>query len=285
MLRVLGILLCFLCPLAAQVGEFPFQLPDWVNAETEVAYGPGAQQRLDVYSPTSGNAGKRPAVLLIHGGGWSQGSRKDVMRVYGIPYLRKGFVVASIDYRLSSTEKAPAAVEDVLAALDWLHSNSKRLNVDSKRIVTAGDSAGAHLALMAGMVNKKAKLGPVRNVAAIINIFGPSDLGELLTGPNKLAVVEEWIPVGAAQREMARSMSPIIYARKGLPPVKSVHGTADPIVPYEQSVRLTRTLREFGVDAELISVPGGEHGFDDAVWNKEIYPQIFEFLERQGVLK
>jgi acetyl esterase/lipase len=285
MLRVLGLLLCLLCPLVGQVGELPFQLPDWVNAESDVAYGPGAEQRLDVYTPTAGSGGRRPAVLLIHGGGWSQGSRKDVMRVYGIPYLRKGFVVASVDYRLSTTDKAPAAVEDVLAALDWLHSNAKRLNVDTNRIVTAGDSAGGHLALMAGMVTKQAKLGPVRKVAAIINVFGPCDLGELLTGPNKLDVVQQWIPMGPAQREMARSMSPIVLARKGLPPVKSVHGTEDPVVPYEQSVRLTRTLREFGVDAELISIPGGKHGFDDAVWNQEIYPQIFEFLERQRILK
>lgn len=285
MLRVLGLLLLFVYPVLSQVGETPFALPDWVRAETDVAYGAEDEQKLDIYSPARGASGKRPGILLIHGGGWSGGSRKSVLRVYGMPFLRKGFVVVSIDYRLTATAKAPAAVMDTLAALDWFHSNAKRLQVDSNRIVTVGDSAGAHLALMAGMVTKQAKLGPVRNVAAIINIFGPSDLGELLTAPGKLDAVEQWIPGGAEQREMARMMSPMVYVRKGIPPVKSVHGTEDTVVPYEQSVRLTRILREHGVTAELISVPGGKHGFEDSTWNEDIYPHVFEFLERQRILR
>jgi dipeptidyl aminopeptidase/acylaminoacyl peptidase len=67
--------------------------------------------------------------------------------------------------------------------------------------------------------------------------------------------------------------------------VKSIHGTEDPLVPYAQTVRLTRDLRAKGVDAELISVPGGKHGFDDQTWNEMIYPQVFEFLKRVGVMK
>lgn len=295
MLGVLGIRARFLplviflslavCPSPAHVGDMPFALPDWVSAEIDIAYGPEAEQKLDVYTPKAAASGKRPGVLLIHGGGYRQGSRKNVLRVYAIPYLRKGFVVVSIDYRLTQTARAPAAVNDTLAALDWFHDNAKRLNVDGKRIIAAGDSAGGHLALMAGMVTKQAKLGPVRDVAAIINVFGAADMGELLTGPNKLDVIEAWIPNGPEQRELARALSPIIYVRKGLPPVKSIHGTEDPLVPYEQSVRLTRLLREKGVTAELISIPGGKHGFDDRTWNEELYPQIFEFLERQRVLR
>ncbi|MCW5966854.1 MAG: alpha/beta hydrolase [Bryobacterales bacterium] len=280
-----GVLALAVCPLWSQVGSDPFELPDWVTAESDIAYGTEAEQKLDVYTPKSAANGKRPGVLLIHGGGYRQGSRKAVLRIHAIPYLRKGFVVASIDYRLTQTAKAPAAVNDTLAALDWFHSNAKRLNVDNSRIITVGASAGGHLALMAGMVTKQAKLGPVRSVAAIINVFGVADMGELLTGPNKQDVILDWIPDGPAQREMARAMSPIIYVRKGLPPVKSVHGTEDPTVPYEQSVRLTRLLREKGVTAELISVPGGKHGFDDKTWNEDVYPQIFEFLERQRVLR
>jgi len=290
MIRVLGLWILGLAlyagwPLFAQVGDTPFVLPDWVSAEVDISYGTEAEQKLDVYTPKQAVSGKRPGVLLIHGGGFRGGSRKNVLRVYAIPYLRKGFVVTSIDYRLTATAKAPAAVNDTLAALAWFHGNAKRLNVDNNRIIAVGPSAGGHLALMAGMVNKQAKLGPVRNLAAIVNIFGVSDLGELLTEPNKRDEIVEWIPHGLGQREMARAMSPMIYARKGLPPVKSVHGTEDPLVPYEQSVRLTRLLREKGVTAELVSVPGGKHGFDDRTWNKDIYPQIFEFLERQRVLR
>jgi acetyl esterase/lipase len=278
-------MLLLLLPASAQVGQAPFSLPDWVSAEADIAYGAEAEQKLDVYTPKTAVSGKRPGLLLIHGGGYREGSRKSVLRVYAIPYLRKGFVVVSIDYRLSGTAPAPAAVTDTLAALDWFHDNAKRLNVDANRIVVAGDSAGGHLALMAGMVSKQAKLGPVRDVAAVVNVYGVSDMGELLSGPRKLDVIEAWIPAGPNQRELARAMTPLQYVRKGLPPVKSVHGTEDPLVPYEQSVRLTRELREKGVTAELISIPGGKHGFDDQTWNAVILPQVFEFLERQRILR
>lgn len=290
MLRASGILLLvvFLALphlLGAQVGSRPFTLPDWVALEADLAYGAEPDQKLDVYTPKRPTQGKRPGMLLIHGGGWKQGSRKSVVRVYAMPYLEQGFVVASIDYRLSGVAKAPAAVTDALLALEWFHKNAARLGVDRKRIIASGDSAGGHLALLTAMVNKSAKLGPVNDVAAVVNVYGPSDVGELLSGPHRLDVAEEWIPSGPQQRETARAVSPVTYLRKGLPPVKTIHGTADPLVPYEQSVRLTKELRARGVTAELISVPGGKHGFEDRVWNDDIYPQVFDFLKRVGVLR
>lgn len=284
MLRVLGVLLICVCAALAQEGGAANALPDWVAAETDLAYGDAAEQKLDVYTPKQAASGKRPGVLLIHGGGWRAGSRKSVVQRHALPYLQKGFVVASIDYRLSGTAKAPAAVTDTLLALEWFHGQARRLNVDQNRIIAAGTSAGAHLALMAGMVNKQAKLGPVKNVAAIVNMYGPVDLADLAT-ENGATAVNAWLPSGPERQEVTRAVSPITYARKGLPPVKSVHGTEDPTVPYEHSVRLTRTLRNFGVTAELISVPGGKHGFEDNVWSENVYPQVFEFLERQRVIR
>ncbi len=269
----------------SQVGENPFTLPDWVSVEPDLSYGEAPEQKVDVYKPTQGAEGKRPGLLVIHGGGWKDGSRKSTVRVYAIPFLREGFVVASIDYRLSGVAKAPAAVSDALEALKWFKSEAKRWNVDADRVVVMGGSAGGHLALMAAFATKSAKLGPTSDVAAVVNVFGPSDLGELLSGPHRQQVAEEWIPEGPQRREIARAVSPIIYARKGLPPVKSVHGTDDPVVPYAQTVKLTRELRAKGVDAELISIPGGKHGFDDRTWNDVIYPQVFEFLRRVGVLR
>ena len=271
--------------LGAQVGETPFTLPDWVSLEPDLPYGAAAEQKADVYRPKQASEGKRPGLLLIHGGGWKDGSRKSTVRVYAIPFLREGFVVASIDYRLSGVAKAPAAVTDALEALKWFRNEARRWNVDTKRIVVMGGSAGGHLALMAAFATKSAKLGPTSDVAAVVNVYGPSDLGELLSGPHRQPVAEEWIPEGPQRREIARAVSPIIYARKGLPPVKSIHGTDDPTVPYAQTVKLTRELRARGVDAELISIPGGKHGFDDRTWNEVIYPQVFEFLRRVGVLR
>ena len=187
MLRAPGIhlvfvFLAFLTISNAQVGENPFTLPDWVSVDADLSYGTAAENKVDVYTPKRPVEGKHPAVLLIHGGGWKGGSRKSVVRVYAMPFLREGFVVASMDYRMSGVAKAPAAVSDALLALDWFRENAKRFNVDSDRIVVAGDSAGGHMALMTGMVTKSAKLGPVNDVAAILNLYGPSDIGELLSG-------------------------------------------------------------------------------------------------------
>jgi acetyl esterase/lipase len=284
MLRALGILLVCVCALLAQNNDPAKTLPDWVTFEPDLSYGDASEQKVDVYIPKQSVSGKRPAVLLIHGGRWTGGSRKSMYPRHVMPYLEKGFVVVSLGYRLSGVAKAPAAVSDALLALDWLHNNSRRFSIDSNRIITAGSSAGGHLALMVGMVNKQAKLGPTRNVAAIINICGPVDLADLNTEAGAGAV-NAWLPEGQERAEVARLVSPINYARKGLPPVKSVHGTEDPQVPYDHSVRLTRALRNHGVTAELLSVPGGGHDFESAVWKTKVYPQIFEFLERQRVLR
>lgn len=293
MLRVLAILGLAVClavyPAKAQEAADAaspeiWTPPDWVKATMDVAYGDGAAHRLDVYTPLRGAEGKRPGVLLIHGGGWRSGSRRSVAKVHALPFLEKGFVVAAIDYRLSDEAKAPAAVSDTLQALDWFHRNAKLLQVDRDRIITAGYSAGAHLALLAGMVDKKAKLGPTSDVAAIINCYGAADLSEQLTRPEAEGA-RAWLPAGTGGVEMSRVVSPINYVRKGLPPVKSIHGTEDPTVPYEQSVRLTRSLRRVGVTAELLSIPGAKHGFEEAVWHNEVYPQVFEFLTRQKVLR
>lgn len=270
---------------AAQTAKEPLVLPDGISVEADEPYGELPSQKIDVYLPAHPGEGKRPGLLFFHGGAWKMGSRKSRsgFRVYLLPFLSQGFVVATADYRLSAEAKAPAAVSDALEALRWFKNEAKRLNVDPNRVVVMGESAGGQLALMAAFANKSAKLGPVSSVAAVVNAYGPSDVGELLSGPHLVPVAVEWIPDGPDQRTIARRVSPVMNVRKGLPPVKSIHGTRDPIVPYAQSVRLTRELRGKGVNAELVSIDGGGHGFDEKTWSEVIYPQVFEFLRRLRV--
>lgn len=297
MFRALGIVLTWACFVisglggaglhAAQTAKEPFVPPDWVSVEADRAYGELPAQKIDVYLPARGPEGKRPGLLFFHGGGWKMGSRKSRsgFRVYLLPFLSRGFVAATADYRLSMEAAAPAAVSDALEALRWFKGEAKRLNMDPNRIVVMGESAGAHLALMTAFATKSARLGPVNSVAAVVNAYGPADVGELLSGPHLVPVAVEWVPDGPEQREMARRVSPVMYVRKGLPPVESIHGTSDPVVPYAQSVRLTRELRAKGVNAELIGIDGGGHGFEEKTWNDVIYPRVFEFLRRLGVVK
>ena len=99
------------------------------------------------------------------------------MHSFCLPYLRQGYVVCNVEYRLAPVAPAPAAVNDALDAAAWFFKNAGRYNVDTRRIVVTGASAGGHLALMVGMTPVAAGLGPVSPVAAVVDCYGPTDVG------------------------------------------------------------------------------------------------------------
>jgi dipeptidyl aminopeptidase/acylaminoacyl peptidase len=106
----------------------------------------------------------------------------------------------------------------------------------------------------------------------------------MLAGPNKREFALKWIPNTPESADLARRLSPIGYVRKDVPPVLSIHGTADETVPYEHAVNLTKALRDAGADAEMISVPNGQHPLSKEQMTAA-YPQVWEFLRRRGILK
>ena len=125
--------------------------------------------------------GNKPTLLYIHGGGWVQGDKESILFNI-LPFIARDWVVISINYRLAKDAKAPAAVEDCLAALDWVYDHAEEYMIDTDRIVVAGDSAGGHLALLTGMLRKgdslcenKLVVGENKSVAAIINWYGVTD--------------------------------------------------------------------------------------------------------------
>jgi len=262
------------------------KVPDWVSVESNIPYGTHKETVLDVYQPTRGpQTQKRPAVLVIHGGGWVGGKKVNVFEALCKPYLEKGFVVANIEYRLASAALAPAAVEDVLVAANWLRKNADKYRIDRKKIVVTGDSAGGHLALMVGLTPKKAKFGPPAKVAAVINFYGITDVQDQLEGENMRDYAVRWVPVSVPDRqELSRKVSPIAWVRKSAPPVLTIHGDADPVVPYEHGVDITKELRNAGSDAELLPIHQGGHGNFAAEQFTSIYAQIFSFLERRKIL-
>ena len=117
------------------------------------------QTVLDVISPKAPAKDKRPAVIAIHGGGWVGGSKAAFLERV-LPWVEAGFVLVNVEYRLADVAPAPAAATDVLKATAWFQKNAKRWNVDPKRIVVTGGSAGGHLALVVGLAPKSAHLGP-----------------------------------------------------------------------------------------------------------------------------
>ena len=246
------------------------------------------ETKLDLYLP-GGADGPTPVLLYVHGGGWVGGTKESsVLRL--LPWLEMGWAVANIEYRLGEVSLAPAAVEDCLCALRWVIRNAEDYNIDPSRIVVTGNSAGGHLALTTGMIPASAGLDrqcPGRetlSVAAIINWYGITDVGDLLDGPNVRNYAVEWMASMPNRDEIAERVSPLAYVRSGLPPILTIHGDADPTVPYQHGVRLHEELAKVGVANQLHTVPGGGHGGFNRDETIAIFTTIRQFLSAHGLM-
>lgn len=267
----------------AQTDRAP-AFPDWITAKTNIHYDHYDQTVLDVMWPKASLAEKRPGVIMFHGGGWIRGDKKSMMHNFALPYLKHGFVVCNVEYRMAPVATAPAAVNDALDAAKWFFDHASEYNVDTNRIVVTGASAGGHLALMVGMADASANLGPTVKVAAIVNGYGITDVGDVLTGPHRKSWATQWLPEQEGRAALAKRLSPMTYVRKDLPPILTVQGANDKTVPTEQGVKLTKALRDAGVDAEMITVPNAGHGFSAQQW-PGVREKIFDFLKKHGVLQ
>jgi acetyl esterase/lipase len=240
------------------------------------------ETRLDLYLPRSAQ-GAAPTLVQIHGGGWVGGS-KEANALRFLPYLEMGWAVVNVQYRLGQVALAPAAVEDALCALRWVVRNADEYGMDRDRIVVTGYSAGGHLALTTGMTPASAGLDrqcpgdePLR-VAAIINWYGITDVGDLLEGANMRTYAVQWMGSLPDRRAVAERVSPLTYVRGGLPPVLTIHGDADPVVPYEHALRLREALNHAGVPNRLHTVPGGGHGNFTVDEYQQVYETVRQFL-------
>jgi acetyl esterase/lipase len=258
-------------------------LPDWVVAETNIAYDRYEATVLDVLRPREKFKGQRPGIVMFHGGGWVRSNKETMMGSFCLPYLKQGFIVCNVEYRLAPVATAPAAVNDALKATQWFFEHAAKYNVDTNRIVVTGASAGGHLALMVGMVDASSDLGPISKVAAIVNGYGITDVADVLEGLHKKSWAVQWLPEQEKRLELAKRLSPMTYVRKGLPPILTVQGANDTTVPVEQGRRLTQALKGAGVDTEMMIVPGAGHGFSREQW-PEVHEKIFSFLKQRGIL-
>ncbi|MBM3749505.1 MAG: alpha/beta hydrolase [Acidobacteria bacterium] len=247
------------------------------------------QCRLDVYVPR-GATTPLPTVMYFHGGGWVARS-KEYMVLNILPYLEMGWNVVNVGYRLGNVANAPAAVEDGRCALRWVIRNAPQYLFDTSKIVVTGHSAGGHLALMTGMLPESAGLDrqcPGEEklaVAAIVNWVGITDVADLLEGANQKSYAVEWLGSQPNREEVARRVSPLQYVRAGLPPVLSIHGDADPTVPYSHAVRLHQALERVGVPNQLLTVPGGGHWRFTAQQDARLIAEISGFLARHGLTR
>jgi acetyl esterase/lipase len=249
----------------------------------------GVELKLDVYRPRS-TSGPLPTAVLIHGGGYRIQSTKEAFALNAVPWLQMGWNAINVEYRSSGVALAPAAVEDIRCALRWVTQNAKQYNVDPNRIVVTGASAGGHLAAMGGMLPESAGLDrrcpgrePIK-VAAIISWYGIFDYTTLVEDPTREYAVS-WIGPQPNRMEIAKLVSPATYVRAGLPPTLHIHGDADPTVPYEQATREIEALKKAGVQAELLTIPGGGHGNFPRDQVLRIWTTIEAFLAKNGLTK
>jgi len=245
--------------------------------------------KLDLYLPIRAD-GPVPTVVSFHGGGWVTGSKEEASLDL-LPYLAMGFAVVNVDYRLARTALAPAAVEDSRCALRWVMRHAAQYGLDTTRLVATGSSAGAHLALLTALAPASAGFErlcpgdePLR-VAAVVNLFGVVDVADLLVPPHQRDFALGWFGGQAHSAELARRVSPLTYVAPGasLPAVLTVHGDADPVVPYAQAVRLHEALTRAGAPNRLYTVRGGGHGDfrgDDVLRFTRV---VRDFLATQGI--
>ena len=245
------------------------------------------EAKLDVYSRTDTQA-PQPTIIFIHGGGWTGGA-KETQTFSLMPYLEMGWNAVNVEYRLARVSLAPAAVEDCLCALRWVIRNAKQYGFDTTKLVVSGGSAGGHLALTTGMIPASAGLDrqcpgtEELKVAAIVDWYGITDVADLLDGENMRTYAVQWLGNMPNRVEIAKRVSPLTYVRAGIPPIISIQGDADPVVPYSHSVRLQQALEKAGVDHELVTIPGGKHGNFTRTENQRAYAAIKAFLGKHGL--
>lgn len=279
----------FLIPIFSQEEENydPVDFPKNYIAQLNAVYvSVGSWEgKLDIYRP-SASTKPTPVVINIHGGGWARGV-KESQRGFG-SFFKNGWAVVNIAYRLSPVAPAPAAIEDARCALMYVIKHSKELNIDTKKIVMMGGSAGGHLALMAGLLGNNhlfdTQCPGVEgiNVAAIIDKYGVTDLSNS-SGLQKNKSARTWIGSNINNNEFLQSISPISYVTKRSPPIFIVHGESDPTVPYQQSVVLKKKLDEAGVRNYFMTVSGGVHGKFSKEQNSEMSSAIWNFLKENGI--
>ena len=246
------------------------------------------ESKLDIYS-RRGATTPQPTVVYFHGGFWAAGSKEGSLMSL-IPWMEMGWNVVNVEYRLARVAPAPAAVEDCLCALRYLAAQAKTYNIDVNRLVVTGESAGGHLTLTSAMIPESAGLDrqcagntPVPKVAAAINWFGITDVADVIDGPNKANLAVTWLGSLPNKDEIAKRVSPLTYVRPGLPPILTIHGDQDRLVPYNHATRLHEALTKAGVPNQLLTIPKGGHGNFTPEERTRIFATIREFLKKQGL--
>ena len=250
-----------------------------IEERKDVIYGDAGDRplKLDVYRPADRNGA---AVLVVHGGGWSRGSKDMLVNACRL-LADQGFVAMASEYRLTGEAPFPACIHDVKRAIRWAKQNADEFGFDPDKLCLEGHSAGAHLVLLAAGTPGDARLAPPEGmsgvseqVAAVTAIYPPV-LFYLGGARPSGALAAKSLPGADVSDEAAALASPIEHVRPGFPPVMLLHGDADKVVPVSASRRFEERVRAVGGKADLHIYAGLPHGFAS---HPEIQPAMMSLI-------
>jgi acetyl esterase/lipase len=291
--RVIGTIALCICSgflLAVQAKDAK------VKVEKNIVYSTAGGEKLELDIAIPKGDGPFPCVVMYHGGAWQFGSRGQTSggrrdnngKSWIEVAAEKGYVGASVSYRLAPKHKFPAMIEDARAAVRFLRANAAKYRIDSEKFAAMGFSAGGHLSLLCGMCDKDAGFDVGENldhsgqVQCVIDFFGPTDLKlyAVSEGLEDAYIIPVFGEVARTDPSVYKKSSPISYVSKKSPPVLILHGTFDLIVPIKHSESLKKAMTDAGATAEMITVPFGGHGLWSAKEMSRHTATMFKFLDK-----
>jgi acetyl esterase/lipase len=264
----------------------PCAVADELSVQRDVVYGTAGdvELKLDLFKPAGDYKGAT-GLLLIHGGGW-QGGDKSHFDAFGREAAKRGYVCASINYRHAPRFLFPAQIEDAKCAARWLRAEADALKIDRAKIGAVGVSAGAHLAMMLGVMDPADGLegngghaDESSKAQAVIGLFGPTNLVAEYP-PISRAIVKTFL--GGTQQEkieVYRRASPITYVNAGDAPMLLYQGTKDSLVPYDQAIQMATALTKAGVSGRVELLLGVDHGWGGNAMKRTVQDSL-AFLDQ-----
>jgi acetyl esterase/lipase len=259
------------------------------TTEEDIVYNKAGstELKLDLMRPKAGEGeGLFPAIVVIHGGAWRQGSKADVRAILAM-FVRHGYVAVAPQYRFAPKDAFPAQVHDVKASVRWIKANAKKYRIDPERIGAIGFSAGGHLAMMLGMTGPSDGLegdvsagAPDSRIKAVVNYFGPTDLA----AKDIPDICKPWVKdlLGGTPEEKpeaAAKASPLTFVSKDDAPVLTFQGTKDPLVPFNQAIKLADAMTAANLPGRVELLIGAQHGWGGAELDQTIN-EGFRFFDR-----
>jgi len=246
----------------------------------------GRKEKADLYLPAD-IARSRPAILVLHGGGWISEQRDSNREVNIATRLAEhGYVCMSIDYWMGDPQGPPQClwpqnIHDCKTAVRWLREHADTYHIDAQHIGAIGGSAGGHLAAMLAVTGPECGLDPAgpfadqsTRIQCAVDMYGPVDIENWIDDIQALAKKREEAP------ELYRAFSVLTYVSPDDAPVLIIQGTADQVVPVAQSKAFADKLQHHGVPHHLEIIEGGGHSHDLESGQTDLRPQVFAFFDK-----